>query len=355
MGDLFPVDNWVYGKNKKYQSELKEPTLNSLSVISGVTENNGTNYYTEDSLSEEEVFESELTISTRGEYSGTVFYHKEKFVLANNILVMSMPSLSENQKIFIGSLINSLPYGGYSGYPRKETLKNDTIQLPTKNGEIDFQFMEDFITELEAEKMKRLGTYLEASGLKDYTLTLEEEQVLADFENGNIEWGEFIIGDLFEITHYGKQRSKEDLQKEGIGKFNFVMQNENDNGVIQKVPEQIGNHFNLIPGNSISAFTHLNRVYYQETPFYSKQGSNIYTLRANFLNKQNSKFIISSINTNIREVEYGKNTASRLKHYTISLIVKNSEPDYKTMETLISAIQKIMIKDVVLYCEQKAC
>ena len=64
--------------------------------------------------------------------------------------------------------------------------------------------------------------------------------------------------------------------------YNFVMQNENNNGVIEKVPKQINNFFNLIPGNSISAFTHLNKVYYQEEPFYSKQGSNVYTLRSTF-------------------------------------------------------------------------
>ena len=31
-----------------------------------------------------------------------------------------------------------------------------------------------------------------------------------------VEWGEFKLEDLFEIKHYGKQRSKEDLQKNGV-------------------------------------------------------------------------------------------------------------------------------------------
>jgi hypothetical protein len=69
------------------------------------------------------------------------------------------------------------------------------------------------------------------------------------------------------------------------------MQNENNNGIIEKVPEQVGNHFNLIQGNSISAFTHLNKVYYQEEPFYSKQGSNVYTLQNDSLNSRSLKYI----------------------------------------------------------------
>lgn len=155
----------------------------------------------------------------------------------------------------------------------------------------------------------------------------------------NVEWGEFRIGDLFKIQHYGKQRSKEDLQKGGLLEYNFVMQNENNNGVIEKVPEQIGNHFNLIPGNSISAFTHLNKVYYQEEPFYSKQGSNVYTLRSKFLNKQVAKFIVSAINTSIGDIEYGKNTASRLENYKIFLPIEKEEIDFEFMESFVQVIE----------------
>jgi len=95
------------------------------------------------------------------------------------------------------------------------------------------------------------------------------------------------------------------------------MQSDNNNWIIEKVPEQIWNDFNLIPWNSISAFTHLNKVYYQKDPFYSKQWSNVYTLKNEFLNKQNAKFIISAINSIIWIFEYGKNTASRLENYKI--------------------------------------
>ena len=45
-------------------------------------------------------------------------------------------------------------------------IQSDKIRLPTKNGEIDFDFMERFVAELEA--------YLTATGLKDYELTVAE-------------------------------------------------------------------------------------------------------------------------------------------------------------------------------------
>ena len=157
---------------------------------------------------------------------------------------------------------------------------------------------------------------------------------------------------MFEIKHYGKQRSQNDLQKEGIAKYNFVMQNDCNNGVVEKVPEQVGNHFNLIPGNSISAFTHLNKVYYQEEPFYSKQGSNVYTLRNKFLNKPIAKFIVSSINSIIGTIEYGKNTASRLKNYVIQLPVIDSKIDFEFMERYVEEIEKERIQKLEEYLNE---
>ena len=72
-------------------------------------------------------------------------------------------------------------------------MNNTIIKLPTHNGEIDFLFMESFIAELEAERIAELEAYLTTTGLKDYTLTSEEEKALREFENGKIEFNEFKI------------------------------------------------------------------------------------------------------------------------------------------------------------------
>ena len=139
LGKLFDVDSWVYGKNKDWKTRFDKPVKDSLPVISGITVNNGVNYYTKDKPLDDEIFEDSLTISTRGEYSGTVTYHEGKFVLANNILVMKMPGLSLKSKLYIATAISKLGYGGYSNYPRKETLKYDEISLPVKTTcKIDF-------------------------------------------------------------------------------------------------------------------------------------------------------------------------------------------------------------------------
>ena len=42
-----------------------------------------------------------------------------------------------------------------------------------------------------------------------------------------------------------------------------------------------------------------------------------------------------------------------LKNKYIQLPIKNDKHDYEIMNTLISAIQKLLIKDVVLYTDRK--
>ncbi|MDP3332854.1 MAG: hypothetical protein Q8S55_12890, partial [Methylococcaceae bacterium] len=42
-----------------------------------------------------------------------------------------------------------------------------------------------------------------------------------------------------------------------------------------------------------------------------------------------------------------------VKNKYIQLPIKNDKPDFEIMETFISAIQKLVIKDVVLYADRK--
>lgn len=269
-----------------------------------------------------------------------------KFKLSQGSILFFSAILNCQKKVLLSVLIRHLD----------ETFKSIKIRLPTQNWKPDFEFMNKFIAELEATHQAELEAYLRMTWLKNYELTSSELELLKVFEEWKIEWWKFQIWSenwLFEIKHYWKQRSQEDLQRDGEKIYNFVMQNDNHNGVVEKVPEQIGNNFNLIPWNSISAFTHLNKVYYQETPFYSKQWSNVYSLRNSDLNKMRASFLISSINKRIWSIWYGKNTASRLETYKIELPIKNWKPDYELMEKFIWAIQKLVIKDVAIYNEIK--
>ena len=122
LGDLFDTKEWVYGNNKKYETQDKKGKEWAIPVISWITQNNWINYYTTDELDESEMFENEITISTRWEYSWTAFYHDWKFALTNNILVLKLKDLNKFHKLFFVSLFNKLWYGGYNNYPTIKSL-----------------------------------------------------------------------------------------------------------------------------------------------------------------------------------------------------------------------------------------
>jgi hypothetical protein len=119
-------------------------------------------------------------------YLETPFYLKDGHGATS---VLQSEKLNKTNQMFIIGAIEKIIKSKYS-YNNKATkieLKNTVISLPIKNGKIDFEFMEKFITDLEAEKIAILDSQLSVSGLKDYTLTIGEEKALKNFES--INWG----------------------------------------------------------------------------------------------------------------------------------------------------------------------
>ncbi|WP_369693558.1 restriction endonuclease subunit S [Finegoldia magna] len=359
IGDLFDVDSWIYGKNKNWITRNENKSYNSLPVISGVTINNGVSYYTNDEADAEDVFQDSLTISTRGEYSGTVTFHDGKFLLANNILVMKMDNLTKRQKIFIGSLINNLGYGGYSGYPRKETLKNDMIKLPVNKGKIDFKFMESFIAELEAQRVAELESYLNVTGLKDYKLKNVEINAIDNLKK--VKWQEFKIGDLFGrvITKKLPYKAKE-LPKEPTGNYNLPLLtssfiNQGLNYFAPKTGATILKNVISIPSNS-----DVYRSYYQSREFSVL--SDAYAIEWKYENIKLSPdvylFLVSCINkvTDLSIYSYKNKLGgwNVVKNKYIKLPVdKNGGIDFIFMENITQAIKKLVIKDVSIYSDKK--
>ena len=58
-------------------------------------------------------------------------------------------------------------------------LESFILTLPTDSkGNLAFDFMESYIAELEAERVRELEAYLRATGLSNYTLTKKQKEIL---------------------------------------------------------------------------------------------------------------------------------------------------------------------------------
>ena len=372
LEELFDIDEWEYGKNKQWISRFENGNLNRLPVISGITINNGINYYTEDIPKDSEVYSDSLTISTRGQYSGTVTYHSGKFVLANNILVMSMPGLTKNQKLFIGALINGLGYGGYNNYPRIETLKKDSILLPINNNkEIDFPFMESLISELEEERISELESYLKVSKLDNYILSNEEKKFINyDLSNSiesllnnklrSISWKEYKMDDLFERINTKKLAyNAKELPTEPTGKYvlpcltsSFMNQGLNYYAPIENAT--ILKNVISIPSNS-----DVYRAYFQSNDFTVL--SDAYAIcwkdKSRIITENEYLFMTQCINkvTDLPIYSYKNKLGgwNKAKEKKILLPNKDDNIDFDFMDKFILIAKKLIIKDVVEYTNKK--
>ena len=283
-------------------------------------------------------------------YLETPFYLKDGHGATS---VLQCEKLSKTNQKFIVASIDKVIKSKYS-YNTKATkieLKNTVIKLPTKNGRVDFEFMESFIAELEAERIAELEAYLLATGLKNYTLTAEEQQVLNNYEKGILQFKEFKIGELFDIHSYKKRFDANKVVVSEIGKP-YVARTSINNGIRGYINED--EQF-LNEGNTISFGQDTATIFFQEKPYFTGDKIKIVKSKDNRFNKLNALFFISTMIKTFTSFSWGGSSfnVKIIENQPIKLPTQNQQPNYAIMETFISAIQKLIIKEVVLYTDNK--
>lgn len=222
------------------------------------------------------------------------------------------------------------------------------VKLPIKNEAIDFEFMENFIMNMETERMKKTEEYLSTSGLRDYTLTTEEQQVLDDFET--LKFNEFHITDVFDIKNTGNILLK-DIVKDS-GETPYLCASAENNAVNSYIsygkrkPEE---------GNCVFIGGKTFTVSYQEKDFYSNDSHNLalYLKEKEEANMLNYLYLATCIDKSLGyKYSWGNSVSkAKIKNDKILLPSKDKKPDYEIMKPFISAIQKLLVRDLVLQVE----
>lgn len=286
------------------------------------------------------------------------FFYMDKDFYAGQFTKRIIPkwfSLNTSNANFFISLLNKLQPIFQNTLVRhfEKTFNETKISLPIKNWEINFAFMEKFMRELESERLRELEAYLLATWLKDYELTTSEQQVLHDFEDGKFEWRNFQLGELFEVNSYKKRF---DANKVFISEIwnPYIVRTSLNNWLRWYINEK--EEF-LNDGNTISFGQDTATMFYQEKPYFT--GDKIKILKSknkqNKFNKKNAQFFISTMTRSFSSFSWWNSSFSIkvISKQEIQLPTKDNKPDYHTMETFISAIQKLVIKDVVLFTYKK--
>ncbi len=275
---------------------------------------------------------------------GNAFYRQFRYKMVTHARVFSLKSIlsiTQKQGIFLSSAMHFLKYNfGYENMCSWAKIKQEKISLPVKKDrEIDFAFMEDFISQLEA--------YLLVTGLKNYTLTPAEEQALTDFQNGNIEWGEYRFANVFSNIQQGRRLKKDDQIE---GDIPFIMAGITNTGVVN----YISNSIVIFPKNSITIDIFGN-AFYRSYDFGAGDDTGVYWNSEKELSKEIMLFLTKASEKALEgKFSYGKKLrSSQSLNFKMKLPTINNSPDYPMMETLISAVQKLVIKDVVESADRK--
>lgn len=240
-------------------------------------------------------------------------------------------------------------------------IQDDTILLPVKDGEIDFDFMESFVAELEAQRVAELSAYLTASGYDNYELSADELDALQRFAKlDDDNWGAYTVGNLFEkvetkkLPYKAKELPKQPTEDSVLPCLTSSFQNQGLNYYAPKAGATVLSNVISIPSNS-----DVYRAYYQSKDFTVLSDAYAIRWKAGEIEVSPNQylFMVMCINkvTDLPIYSYKNKLGgwNVVKNKDIKLPEKDGKIDFALMETFISAIKKLTIKEVVLYSNRK--
>lgn len=294
----------------------------------------------------------------------TMFYQEKDFIGYSHIqhLVPKFTPFNRSIAAFIISscrIATSKKYDYGRKFNRSE-MATTKIQLPVVNGRINFDFMESLVAELEAQRVAELTAYLTVSGYDNYKLSSEELDALQCFRTlGDSDWGTYKIGNLFErvkikkLPYKAKELPKQPTDDCVLPCLTSSFQNQGLNYYAPKAGATVLSNVISIPSNS-----DVYRAYYQSRDFTVL--SDAYAIRWKGeikLSPNQYLFMVMCINkvTDLPVYSYKNKLGgwNIVKEKSIRLPEKNGSIDFNLMETFISAVKKLAIKDVVLYTDRE--
>ncbi|GAA9654849.1 restriction endonuclease subunit S [Helicobacter pylori] len=374
LGDLFEK---IIIKPLPYQTaqlpKEKTPTHELPALTAGILNQGLNNFVPKENAT---ILKNVISISANGANTGATFYQPHEFCVLQDAYAIEFigdKKLNDKEYLFFVCAISKVIYNNskyeWTNKAGWNKVKNELISLPLKPTantqsleDIDFNFMEKFIAELEQCRLAELEAYLKATGLSNTTLSNDEENALNVFNNsigGNtpcgLTWQSFKLGDLFEIRPTKAYNLTNSHLFDNNAKNPVVTNSSLNNG--------ISGYSSLEPtekGNQItySDTTTSEGIFYQKRPFigYSHvQG--LYPLKYHeFWNEKTLLYIVTAF----KKVACGRfnygNKFNRKIASEMSIILPTSqhgEIDFHFMRTFINALMKQTIQGVVQYSSAK--
>jgi len=293
---------------------------------------------------------------------GNAFYRQFDYKMVTHARVFSLTpnfNITPRQGLFLANAFHFLSSKfGFDNMCSWEKIKSKTIQLPCKDNKIDFDFMESFIAELEAQRIAELSAYLKVSGFDNYELSAGELKALENLKT--ISWDEYRIGKLFDkiktkkLPYKAKELPTSPTGENVLPCLTSSFQNQGLNYYAPKDGATVLKGVITIPQNS-----DVYRAYYQSNEFtvLSDAYAMDWIYDDSKLTRNQYLFMVMCINkvTDLPIYSYKNKLGgwNVVKDKYILLPKTNGKIDLDFMNDFISAIIKLAIKDVVMYADRK--
>lgn len=288
-------------------------------------------------------------------------YRNKDWYASQNIFVLT-PKIKELTKshIFITTAINKAlhEYASAYTYPTLDIVKNIVVQLPTTSSKIDFGFIDEFVAELEDQRVAELQAYLSVTGFDNYELTEHDTNTIKNIDS--LTWESYKIGDLFDrvptkkLPHKAKELPGKPIKEYILPCLTSSFKNQGLNYYVPKNGATILKNVISIPSNS-----DVYRAYFQSNEFTVL--SDAYAIhwkeKSEHISQNQYLFMVMSINkvTNLPIYSYKNKLGgwNVVKHKKILLPTTNGKIDFSFMDEFISAIKKLHLKSVADFTDKK--
>lgn len=280
------------------------------------------------------------------------FFYRNKPWYAGQFVRKVIPKIDipEKAKLFFQTILNMQKPVLLQVLVRNvdETFRNIEVQLPEKSkGEIDFEFIDNFVRELERARLRELEAYLVATGLNNYELTVSDKAALNRLST--LQWKPFPITKVFTVRNTHNILASN--VKLGSGTTPYLCASAEDNGICGYISH---NNDLLEQGNCVFIGGKTFVVSYQKDDFFSNDSHNIALyLKDHAPTRLNQLSLVTCVKKSLgHKYTWGDSVSkAKINKDTIMLPVcaDGETPDLATMEQIVAAVQKIVIADVAKY------
>ena len=224
------------------------------------------------------------------------------------------------------------------------------VVLPTKGGDIDFDFMRRYIATLKAERVATLKAYLQAAGLSDTILSEAELATLVTIRQNRVEWREYPISGengAFKVVNTHSILKAQVVPDSG--NIPYVGAGESNNSIQSYI--SFDSNF-LEKGNSIMIGGKTMVITYQEDDYFSNDSHNLalYYKDIDIPTRNTQLFLVSALYKSLKPKYHWGDSISKSKIRKDSIMLpvkKDGNIDYEFIENIISAQTKLCIKDIL--------